>query len=218
MKEWSDEFHGLYPFSKNKLYKIAGPFIIGLELVKIPRIEACKPYFVIYPLYGKTVKDCWRRSLFLMEFKNSRGRQFEIWYNDKFGQLQLAHEFIKAVLPFNLNEPCIDYDSFIELIDYYLYKYDHGMFRKHSGNRANMFEIKFYAALYANKNTHVILEEINIDKESWDMILFNNLHGDYHIWYNKLVESLNKLSLLSATIDKNKTEKKIERFPVSELL
>lgn len=216
MTEWLEEFHGLNPVSKNKLYKTVGPFILGIELVKIPRIEAYKPYFVIYPLYDTTIKDCLSRSLFLIEFRNNRDRSFEIRYDDKFGQLKVAQESVKKNLTFDLNEPFIAYDSFIELIDYYLYKYDHGMFRNHSGNRANMLEIKFYASLLTSKNSEAILQEIDSDQKSWDMVLFNNLHGDYKTWFNKLVENLSDSSLFFEAVNRNKIDKKISKFPVAE--
>ena len=218
MLEWQETFYGLYPVSKNKLYKIVGPFILGIELIKIPGIKAYKPYFDIYPLYDTAVKNCLNRSLFLIEFRNDRDRPFEIRYDDKFGQMQLAQESVKNTLTFNLNEPFVAYGSFIELIDYYLYKYDHGMFKSHSGNRANMLEIKFYASLYAFKNPETILKEIAGDQKSWDMVTFNNWHGDYETWLNNLQENLNQPALFFNVINKNKIDKSINKIPVAELL
>ena len=55
-EEWLNAFPQLSAFTQNKLYKVVGPYVIGIELIKSPFTEGYSPYFVIYPLWKKDVK------------------------------------------------------------------------------------------------------------------------------------------------------------------
>ena len=71
-KKWLNEYNGLKKFKNGKLYCITGPFILGVELIKLPRVQEYRPHFVVYSLYGlpvgTTLKACLSYPIILFEF------------------------------------------------------------------------------------------------------------------------------------------------------
>src|SRR5690606_14982485 len=78
--DWQNAFLELTAFAQNKLYKVVGATVIGLELIKLPRIEEYRPHFVIYPLWEKDVKTNLDYPILLKEFENKKGFQYDIPY------------------------------------------------------------------------------------------------------------------------------------------
>ena len=52
-KEWQSAFPQLGRYAQNKLYKVLGTLVIGIELIKVPFMEQYRPLFVIYTLFDK---------------------------------------------------------------------------------------------------------------------------------------------------------------------
>jgi len=50
--DWLNAFPELSAFSKDKLYKLVGPLIIGIELIKMRSGEDYRLHFVVYSLWG----------------------------------------------------------------------------------------------------------------------------------------------------------------------
>ena len=51
--DWGNAFPQLSKYTQNKYYKILGSLLIGIELIKLPRVEEYSPHFVIYSLFWK---------------------------------------------------------------------------------------------------------------------------------------------------------------------
>ena len=81
--EWLSAFPSLKPYTQNKLYKIIGPFVTGLELIKLPRIEQYRPHFVLYPLYRNDVKSSLESPCLMFEFYTVRKLQIHLPYDDR---------------------------------------------------------------------------------------------------------------------------------------
>lgn len=78
--DWQNSFPQLTLYSQNKLYKVVDCCIVGIELIKSPNTENYSPYFVIYPIWKKDVKACLDYPIFLKQFKNKKGFQYDIPY------------------------------------------------------------------------------------------------------------------------------------------
>jgi hypothetical protein len=50
--DWQMAFPELTKFAQNKLYKIVGPLVTGIDLINIQLSDGYRPYFTIYPLWG----------------------------------------------------------------------------------------------------------------------------------------------------------------------
>jgi hypothetical protein len=80
IEDWQNAFPQLTMYAQDKLYKTVGAIIIGLELIKSPLTDTYSLYFVIYPLWKKDVKTSLDYPIFLKEFKNKKGFQYDIPY------------------------------------------------------------------------------------------------------------------------------------------
>ena len=72
IEDWQNAFPQLTLYDQDKLYKVVGPVIIGLELIKLPRTDEYRPHFVIYSLcgnkIGNDVKACLAGHILLKEY------------------------------------------------------------------------------------------------------------------------------------------------------
>lgn len=80
IRDWSEEFTELSVFSQNKLYRKVTPFVIGLELLKVPRSDEYRPIFVCHSLWLSDVKRCLDYPVFLQEIENRKRLQCNIPY------------------------------------------------------------------------------------------------------------------------------------------
>lgn len=78
--DWLQAFPELTAYNKNRFYKISNPVIWGIDLIKLPREEVYRPYFVIYPLWEKDIKVCMNMPYKLIALRNKKGLQFDIPY------------------------------------------------------------------------------------------------------------------------------------------
>jgi hypothetical protein len=80
VEDWLNAFPQLSQFSVDKLYKIVGPVVIGLELIKLPMNDTYRPHFVLYPLWKSDVKQSLEFPILLNEYYDSRRFQYSIPY------------------------------------------------------------------------------------------------------------------------------------------
>jgi hypothetical protein len=53
--DWQNAFPQLTLYAQNKLYKVIGSCIIGIELIKSPHTASYSPYFVLYSFSPRTL-------------------------------------------------------------------------------------------------------------------------------------------------------------------
>ena len=212
---WLDTYPSLYPYSQDKLYVVLGPFVMGIELIKLPRVEEYRPHFVLYPLYGnlsgQKIKDCMNYPVLLLEFFNKKGLQYSIPYKNG---LSLSQEAIKSVdreISFKIGDD-VSVSSIHRLVDSQI----NNKLVKAQLKQPEFYEVKYYSALYvSNSAAEVVLKQIHNDSKAWDMKRFSTYYGDYNAWYNALKET-NRDKFIGI-IDKNKSDKKLEKLHRSEL-
>nr|WP_320022272.1 hypothetical protein [uncultured Draconibacterium sp.] len=212
---WLGAYPSLYPYTQDKLYMVLGSFVMGIEIIKLPRVNDYRPHFVLYPLYGNLsgnkLKDCMNYPVLLLEFFNKKGLQYSIPYKNS---STLAQEVIKAVaqqLPFKIGGD-VKVSSIHKLIDAQI----NSKLVKMQLKQPEFFEVKFYSALYVSEaEAEKVLKQIQKESKSLDMKQFKTYYGDFDIWYDTLVKT--KRDKFIAVIEKNKSDKKLEKLPVSEL-
>ncbi|MGG5507252.1 MULTISPECIES: hypothetical protein [unclassified Myroides] len=79
---WSDNLVDLPVYSVNKLFKVCGPFLLGIELLKLPGVEEYRPLFVCFPLWKSDIKQCLDEPVFMQGIYNYKGLQFDIPYTE----------------------------------------------------------------------------------------------------------------------------------------
>ena len=188
LNDWGAQFPQLYPYSQNKIYKILGMCIIGLELIKIPRCDDYRPCFVCYPLWKHDEKACLDEPLILQEILNNRHMQFDIPY--------LKHNiYFKKAIESTINQTKISFENDVLIDDLFEMingQFSHTLVKYSPINQAKLYEFKFYAALYVNDKILIkkVLEEIKLASTKWLPNLFEWKYGKKDFWVNCLEEKV----------------------------
>lgn len=217
--DWQKAFPQLTLFAQDKLYKVVGPIIIGLELIKLPRTDEYRPHFVIYSLYGNKigndVKACLSGPILQQEYTNKKGFQYDVpyikhsaFFNDV---IQCVNK--QSPLPFDGN---ISYKKILFVIDEYSKKTPWNA-APNSYLQAALQEAKLKIALFISiEEAQNVLEQIN--KRDWDTSHFKTCGVDVSKWLQGLQETIFSREVFLKQIELNKQDKKIVQLKSAELV
>lgn len=214
-EEWLSFVPQLSAFAQNKLYRIVGCCIIGVELVKLPKVEDYRPHFVLYPLWKSDLKNCLHSPTILMEISNKKGLQFSIPYLKHNAYFNEAMECLKKQVPilFTENMPL---KSLFDLVDS---RFNDILVKSNSAQQAKLFELKFHTALYTGNQSQVqnVLNQIKQASRIWNMQMFEMWYGNFDTWLQVLQEKVNSREDFLNQIEENRQDKKISQLKSSEL-
>ena len=214
-EDWQNAFPQLAVYAPHKYYKIVGPIITGLELVKLPRSEDYRPHFVCYPLWKDNLKTCLDTPIILKEFYNKKGLQFSIPYakHDTFFSDVLSAA--KKQMPIPL-EGDVSLKSLFSAIDEHS-KTPPLSAAPNSYLQAVLQESKLEIALCAGNDDQVQSVLSQIQKRNWDVAHFGMWKVDVNQWLKGVKEKVNNREKLVSQVKLNKQEKKLEKLYQSEL-
>ncbi|MCI9843340.1 hypothetical protein [Flavobacterium pectinovorum] len=213
-EEWLNVFPQLSAFAQNKLYKILGSCIIGIELIKSPFSEEYSPYFVIYSLWEKDMKTCLSGPILLSRLKNKKGFEYNIPYekHSMFFDDVLDSIQKQSTLSFDEN---ISLKKLISILDEYS-KTSPLSAAPNSYLQAALQEAKLKIALFVGvAEAKSILEQIN--KRNWDLNHFKACGIDVNGWLQSLQTTIINRDEFLKQIEINKQDKKIAKLKSSEL-
>lgn len=213
-EEWLNAFPQLTEFAQNKLYKIIGHTIMGIELTKLPRTESYRPHFVVYPIWKSDLKSCLDNPIILQELYNKKGLQFSIPYDKHslyFSEvLECARKQI--LLPFDKD---ISLKNIIDLVNA---RFNDILIKAHPGKQADLYEFKFLTALYLGKSdVQSTLEQMQKESKKWNMQLFEAWHGSFDKWFQSLQKMLIHRNEFIAQIQMNKQDIKLKKLNQAEM-
>ena len=214
-EEWLSSVPQLSVFAQNKLYRIVGCSIIGVELVKLPKVEDYRPHFVLYPLWKSDLKNCLDNPTILLEVSNKKGLQFSIPYLKHSSYFSEAIECLKKQVPILFIEN-VPLKSLFDLVDS---RFNDILVKSNSAQQAKLFELKFYSALYVGSQSQVqnVLNQIEQSSKSWNMNMFEMWYGKFDVWLQGLREKVSNREDFLKQIEANKQDKKISQLKSSEL-
>jgi len=214
-KEWLRAFPSLRPYAQNKLYKVIGAFICGIELIKLPHIDSYRPHFVIYPIYKKDNKSCLDYPVLMFEFYNSKKLQLNLPYDNVNEKLEDALNIVSNSLQISF-EGNVPLGSFYKLID----DIQKTEVTSHSGKIASLLELKFFATLHVGSQSQVqsILNQIKQSSKGWNMDMFETWYGKFDLWFSNLEATICNREEFLKQIETNKQDKKIAKLQSSELI
>lgn len=215
IEDWQNAFPQLTIYSQNKLYKVVGSCILGIELIKSPHTENYSPYFVIYPIWKKDVKTSLDYPIFLKDFKNKNGFQYDIPYEKHSLFFDDVLDSVKkqTPLPFEGNIFLKKIETVIDLGS----KTPPLSAAPNSYLQALLQEAKLKIALFINsEEAQRIFEQIN--KRSWDTNHFKACGVDLSEWLQSLQANISNRVELLKTIEINKQDKKISQLKSSDFI
>ncbi|ATL48192.1 hypothetical protein COR50_14045 [Chitinophaga caeni] len=218
IEDWQNAFPQLTLYAQDKLYKVVGPVIIGLELIKLPRTEEYRPHFVVYSLFGNKmgndVKACLAGPILLQEYSNKKGFQYDIPYTKHSTFISDVIESVKkqTPLPFDSN---ISLKKIVSVIDEHS-KTPPLSAAPNSYLQAALQEAKLKTALFIGvTEAQSVLEQIN--KRNWDTNHFKACGVDVNEWLQSLQTTISNRDEFLKQIEANKQDKKISQLKSSEL-
>lgn len=214
-EEWLNSVPQLSAFTQNKLYRIVGCVIVGIELVKLPKVEDYRPHFVLYPLWKSNLRNCLDSPTILMEINNKKGLQFSIPYLKHSSYFNEAIEYLKKQVPILFNES-VSLKFLFDLVDS---QFNDILVKSNSAQQAKLFELKFYTALYTGNQSQVqnVLNQIKQTSKNWNMKMFEMWHGNFDTWLQRLQEKISCRDEFLKLIEASKQDKKISQLKSSEL-
>lgn len=217
--DWQNAFPQLSMYAQNKFYKVVGPCVLGIELIKSPHVESYSPYFVLYPLWGNRmgidIKACLESPIILRDFKNEKGYQFNIPYEMHSAFFDDVVDCVKnqTPLPFEGN---ITLKQIAEAIEDSSQKPPLSA-APNSYLQALLQEEKLKIALFiSSEDARNVLGQIH--KRSWDTKSFNMWNVDLSIWLQSLQTIITYKDEFLKQIEANKLDKKISMLKYSELI
>jgi hypothetical protein len=218
-EEWRQAFPDLSMYSPNKFYKIVGPIIIGLELIKLPWTDEYRPYFVVYSLWGNrtgsNISACLSSPIILRQYYNKKGLQFNIPYAKHTNYFNEVLEKIKQQTPLSFYGD-ISLKALFGVIDDYT-KTSPLSAAPNSYLQAALQKSKLEIALYFGvEKAQNIFEQIS--KRKWDSNHFKAFGIDVNDWLKSLEKKVNNRNELISQITINQQDKKISKLKRSELI
>ncbi len=217
--EWQINFTNLTPFGINKFYKIIGPFVYGIELLKLPFSHAYRPQYVFYALwgnkFGNSLIDCLRGPTIIHNIKNKKGFQFDIPYS----QNNLSKEAIECT-KMQLPIPIVGDVNLHDLFMFVNKKFNDTLIKNHSGQHANLYQFMLFSAGYIGKIDIVksLLSEIKTKSSNWNMQQFELAFGNYENWYANLQTIIKNRDEFVKSININLNDPKLVKFERSDLI
>lgn len=214
IEDWQNAFPQLTMYAQNKLYKVVGPCVLGIELIKSPHTESYSPYFVLYPIWKRDINASLDYPIFLRDFKNKRGLQYDIPYEKHSIFFDDVVDSIKSqtLLPFEGN---ISFKKIAAAIEDSSQKPPLSA-APNSYLQAVLQEAKFKTALFiSNEEAQKVLEQIN--KRNWDLNHFKACGVNVKEWLQSLQEVTTNREEFLKRVEANKQDKKIAQLKSSEL-
>jgi|GEM_PF-326223 len=218
-EDWQNAFPQLVKYAQNKYYKIVGPVLVGIELVKPSNIEKYSPHFVIYSLWGnkmgKDLKACLSGPIVLKPFLSKRGQEIFIPYSKHSTEFLEAIKAVKRQIPIPL-EGVVSLESLFFAIDEHS-KAPPLNASPNSYLQAVLQESKLELALCAGNDDQIQSVLSKILNRKWDVAHFQMLKIDVNQWLKKVKEKVNNRSEFQSQVILNKQEKKLMKLHASKL-
>lgn len=219
IEDWKAAFPYLSMYSQNKLYKLIGPLITGIELLKLPRTGEYRPYFVIYSLCGNAmgndIKACLEGPIVLIPCYDKKGFQFDIHYEKHDMLFRDAADCLRKQSPLSFEK-----DLAISKLYDVIYSYSNTAPLSAAPNsylQAALQKDRLKVALYIGiKEAEEVLDEII--KRDWDTKSFKNWNVDIIDWFQSLHEIIANRDNMMKQIEINRHDKKIAKLQSSELI
>ncbi|RNL68609.1 hypothetical protein ED312_23145 [Sinomicrobium pectinilyticum] len=218
-EDWQNAFPQLVKYAQNKYYKILGSVIVGIELIKLPKVEEYRPHFVIYSLWGnkwgKDLKACLSAPIVLKEFFNRKGLQFSISYSKHSADFSEVLRAVQKQLPFSM-EGNVSLKKVLSAFDEHS-KTPPLSAAPNSYLQASLMESKLELAICSGHEKLVQDIFSQIKKRSWDLDHFALWGIKYEEWLNSVEHKITNNNELLSRLETNKQDKKLEKLQQSEL-
>ncbi|MEL0651637.1 hypothetical protein V6246_09400 [Algibacter sp. TI.3.09] len=218
-EDWQGAFPELVKYAQYKYYKILDSVLVGIELVKLPRAEGYRPYFVIYSLFGnrsgKDLKACLSSPLVLKEFFDNKGRQLSISDLKHTSEFSIILDYVKKQLPFDMEGNVSLKRVFLALDEYS--SSPPLSASPNSYLQASLLESKLEIAICSGSEKQVQDIFRQISKKDWDLEHFAMWDVNYIEWIKGLENKIANKKELLEILNTNRGDRKLKMMYQSEV-
>lgn len=216
--EWKVAFPELGQFSKNRLYRILGPVVAGIELIDLPRKDHYRPHFVMYGLWLSEsmihVEDIFSVPIVLLELAGERKEQLSIPYELEGEALSRIINFAKLQIPISFGE-VVYFEDLYSVLDIYS-RFPPLNAASGSFLQARVAESELRIALFSSEaDAYLILREI--ERGTWDAQHFRLWNTDVKSWLTSLKTLVENRDEFLKSIGRGLNIPKIATLPHSNL-
>lgn len=213
--DWRDAFPEITMYSPSKFYKIVGPTIIGIELIKSPHLaKEYRAYFHCYPLWRESLKKCLDYPEVLIEIKKASRRQFFVPYDKHDLYFSELCECVRSEIPLSF-EGDLRLSNFNDMVEKYALMPPLSA-SPNSYHQARLRAFQFYVALYLNADlANQVLQQIS--QRDWNVKHFLAYGIDVEKWLEGMDEALNYRERFLHQIETNRMDGKLKKLKRSEL-
>jgi hypothetical protein len=214
-EDWQKAFPQLVRYSEKKLYKVTGPFVIGIELIDLPRSEGYRPHFVVYSLWKANIKECFSGPVLQYGIKDKKGLSFSIPFENHDRYFSEAVDCTKSQIKLSLISDIVLLD-FLKVFDDYS-RTPPLSAAPDSYLQAKLAESKLCTALYTNNATETKSILADIEKKAWNLQHFKLFQIDFDQWLMGLHKIILNREIFISQISANKKDKTLQKLNSSEL-
>ena len=219
VNDWLNLFSELSYFSQNKLYRIIGPIVVGIEILKIPKVDEYRLYFVYYPLWKQNLTECLKIPSLYTVIRDDNGMQLDIPFSRDLDRIKQTTVLLKKQAPI-LFETEVGYASLLRYIDE---QSNNILIKTNSAEQGKLFELKFYISLYLDDlgEQERVLSQILAANSRWneeDIKRFEYWFGRFEAWFASLQNISNHRSEFTQRIITNINNNRLSNVRRSQLL
>ncbi|WP_343701359.1 hypothetical protein [Chitinophaga sp.] len=213
--DWLNEFPQWSSYGVNRYYKIIGPVLAGVELIRLRGGDEYRPHFTIYPLWKKDINDCFNYPIVMYEFHNERNLQFSIKYLRHAVYFEEMVKNVKAQIP-GILEGNIQLNAVLNFFDEYA-RTPPLSAALNSFLQAELKADKLAIALYISQE-EARKVFFDITQQDWDLQHFKACGIDINKWLHELQDRINNREAFLRQIITNTNHKKLVKLKRSELI
>jgi hypothetical protein len=215
-EDWQKAFPEFTPYSKERLFRIVGPFVIGIELLRGIKASEQNEYSVVFSsCFLWDFPGQFTNLLVGYYFSNKAGGPLVIKYHEHDKVFKESAACVKTRFPFTYNKD-VKLSEIFSFANLRIYDEQQ---KQHPDTffLGKLMKMKFYAALYANnmKAANTVLKEIAAKKWTTFPVFF--LEVDAVKWLEELKEDAKNRDVFMLQVQASK-QNKIKTFKTSELI
>lgn len=213
--DWLNEFPQWSLYNLNRYYKIIGPVLVGIELIRVRGGDEYRPYLVSYPLWKSDIEKCFDYPLTMKHFYNKKHLVISIKYEWHGKYFVDAVNDVKGQLP-DLFEGNIQLNAVLNFFDEYA-RTPPLSAALTSFLQAELKADKLAIALYISQE-EARKVFFDITQQDWDLQHFEACGVDINKWLHELQNRINNREAFLRQIITNTNHKKLVKLKRSELI
>ena len=213
-KDWGSVPY-LKPYTATKYYAVMGCYLLGFDLESITCTGFYRTNFKIFPLWKKSVKDCFHYPFVYISVKDNKNLDYDIPYINHHCYFIKLISYCKEQFEFIFHN-----DINAREIYNFFYHYSKSYYINNLRNKVLLFECELFFSLYMNNLIGIekVLNRIEEDSDKLNMKKMDFWGKTYDEWLESLISMTNDRDTFLKQIEININSEKLRKLPRYNLI